>query len=380
MPQSLGCYIHVPFCVKKCGYCDFYSISDFTLKRKFVSALVAEISMRCPGEPSIDTIYFGGGTPSVLTAREMEVILSCIQGVGQVSSRAEVTMEVNPGTVDDAYLADMRAMGVNRLSIGVQSFYDEKLKFLGRIHTVADATRTVEGARRAGFDNVGVDLIFGIPGETTHSWKKEMDAALLLLPEHFSCYMLTYEPDTPLGNACRDGGVTPLADAEVADLFSLTSCYLKQRGYDHYEVSNYARHSGYRSRHNEKYWSGALYKGFGPASHSFDGMRRSWNHRNVAHYIRLLDSGESPMVEQEVLTREQVMMERVMLGLRRFEGMDIAAFERISGKPFEQQFQAVLARVQDRAWGEISRGRFALNPAGMVYLDTVVGWFVDRIQ
>ncbi len=379
MSETLGLYVHVPFCVKKCGYCDFYSTSDFTLKEKFVSALVAEMNMRSLGDYPIDTIYFGGGTPSVLTVREMDLILSCIHDVGHVSSHAEVTMEVNPGTVNDTYLAAMHAIGVNRLNIGVQSFHDEKLKFLGRIHSAADAIKAVKGARGAGFENVGVDLIFGVPGETAGSWTADLDTALSLLPEHLSCYMLTYEPDTPLGNACRAGGVIPLGETAVADLFTRTSHYLRQRGYDHYEVSNFAGRPGYRSRHNGKYWSGAPYKGFGPAAHSFDGGGRSWNHRDVTRYIHLLGNGELPVLEREVLTREQVLMERLMLGLRTFDGLDLPAFERISGQPFDQQFKTVLDRVKARTWGNFSGGRFSLNLAGMVYLDTVVGWFVERI-
>jgi oxygen-independent coproporphyrinogen-3 oxidase len=372
-------YIHVPFCVKKCAYCDFYSTSDLSLKGDFVSALLKEMDMRSLGDHCIDTIYFGGGTPSVLTVREMERILSCIHDLACISDPVEVTMEVNPGTVGGTYFSDMHSLGVNRLNIGVQSFRDEKLKFLGRIHSAADAVKAIECARRSGFENIGLDLMFGVPHETAPGWRGDMDAAFSLFPEHLSCYMLTYEPDTPLDNTRRAGGVIPLEEKNVADLFTFTSQYAGHRGYDHYEVSNFAKTVQYRSHHNGKYWSGVPYTGLGPAAHSFDGARRSWNYRDLTRYVHLLDKGELPVMEQEVLTREQVLMELVMLGLRTFDGIDIPAFELVSGQSFGQQFKRVLDRVEERGWGNISQGRFALNLGGMVYLDTVVEWFVDRL-
>ncbi len=366
--------------MKKCRYCDFYSTSDLALKGAFVSALVREMRLRSLGDHVIDTIYFGGGTPSVLTAGEMEIILSAIQDLGRIAAGAEVTMEVNPGTVDDAYLADMHALGVNRLNMGIQSFQDEKLKFLGRIHSAADAVDALTGARRAGFENIGLDLMFGVPNETADSWYRDMDIAFSFLPEHLSCYMLTYEPDTPLYNGFKTGRVIPLGEQEVADLFIATSDWAGGRGYDHYEVSNFARTPTHRSRHNGKYWFGVPYKGLGPAAHSFDGVGRSWNYRDVSRYIHVLDSGRLPVMEQERLTREQVLMEKVMLGLRTFDGMDIRAFEKVSGQAFKKQFKTVLDGLKAREWGDCCGGRFALNPAGMVYLDTVVEWFVEEIQ
>jgi len=380
LSEPHGLYLHIPFCVKKCAYCDFYSTSDFSLKQAFVSALLLEIKMRSLEKHCIDTIYFGGGTPSVLTAGEMERILSCIHERACISDRLEVTMEVNPGTVEGTYLADMHSLGVNRLNVGVQSFQDEKLKFLGRIHNAKDAVKAIEGARRAGFENIGLDLIFGVPHETTMDWQGDMDAAFSFSPEHLSCYMLTYEPDTPLYRICRAGGVTPLEEKKVADLFTFTSRHAGHQGYDHYEVSNFASKKRYRSHHNEKYWSGVPYKGFGPAAHSFDGTRRSWNYRNVNRYVHLLGKGRLPVMEQETLTRGQVLMERVMLRLRTFEGIDIPAFEQLLGHPFEQQFRTVLDRVKERGWGKIAQGRFSLNLGGMVYLDTVVAWFVKEID
>ena len=379
MSENHGLYVHVPFCVKKCRYCDFYSTSDLGLKGGVVSALVGEMNLRSLGDHVIDTIYFGGGTPSVLTAREMEIILSRIYDLGRVAPSAEVTMEVNPGTVDDVYLADMYSLGVNRLNIGIQSFQDDKLKFLGRIHSASDAVNTLSGARRAGFENIGMDLMFGIPHETSAAWGMDMNTAFSFLPEHLSCYMLTYEQNTPLYRALETGGVIPLGEQDVADLFILTSNRAGQHGYDHYEVSNFAGNTRYRSRHNQKYWSGIPYKGLGPAAHSFDGVERSWNYSNVRRYIHALDNGRLPVMEKECLTRTQVMMEKVMLGLRTFEGMDIRKFENLSGKRFDKQFQSVLDRVKERKWGDCCGGKFALNLAGMVYLDTVVEWFVAKI-
>lgn len=380
LSEKHGLYVHVPFCVKKCRYCDFYSTSDLALKADFVTALVKEMSLRSLEDHVIDTIYFGGGTPSVLTAGEMEIILSGIHDLGCIAPDTEVTMEVNPGTVDDAYFADMHSLGVNRLNMGIQSFQDDKLKFLGRIHNAADAVDALKGARRAGFENIGLDLMFGVPNETADSWCRDMDTAFSFLPEHLSCYMLTYEPDTPLYNGFKTGSVIPLGEQAVADLFIATSHWAGLRGYDHYEVSNFARSPSHRSRHNGKYWTGVPYKGVGPAAHSFDGAGRSWNYRDVHRYIHALDSGRLPVMEKELLTREQVLMERVMLGLRTFDGMEIPAFEKLSGQAFKVQFKRVLDGVKSRKWGDCRGGRFALNLAGMVYLDTVVEWFVEEIQ
>lgn len=380
MTRTGGLYIHVPFCVKKCDYCDFYSISDLSLKNDYLAAVVAEIKLAAHRDYGIDTIYFGGGTPSLLAPREIELILSAVRGAFYLVEPVEVTLEVNPGTIDAVWLADVHALGVNRLNIGIQSFQDDKLALLGRIHTGAVAVDILGKSRKAGFDNIGLDLIYGTPHETKAAWQADLDTAFGFAPAHLSCYMLSFEPHTPLFQRRLDGETIPLDDGEVARRFAFTSRYAQRHGYDHYEVSNFARGWGMRSRHNEKYWSMVPYTGLGPAAHSFDGVRRWWNISDVRGYIRVLAAGRRPVKERETLTREQLMIERLMLGLRTFKGVDVSAFEALSGCSFARQFHRVIERVMQRSWGRWGDGRFALTLDGMVYLDRVVEWFVEEIS
>ncbi|MBI9090864.1 MAG: radical SAM family heme chaperone HemW [Desulfobacterium sp.] len=374
-------YIHVPFCIKKCPYCDFYSVAKLSLKERFVDALLTEISLRedCAGASAIDTIYFGGGTPSLLTPREIERILSRIRDHFNLATDCEITLEVNPGTVGPGYFEEIRRFGVNRLNMGVQSLCDEKLGFMERIHSAEVAGQALHAARRAGFDKLGFDLIYGLPGETETAWRKDLDKALKFHPEHLSCYMLTYEPGTPMHKALEAGRISPLRDETTAALFKFTSTHLAAHGYLHYEISNFAAGPAHRSRHNRKYWNLVPYLGFGPSAHSFGRGTRSWNHADVRRYGDDLDQGVLPVAETEILTLEQVLTERVMLGLRTSDGIDIKAFEKIANQGFMELFKDVVRECETRSWAGIVNHCFVLTLEGRLFLDTVTSLFAEKI-
>lgn len=374
-----GLYIHIPFCIRKCPYCDFYSTADISLKPLFLKALMNEMTLRSDLKSNFDTIYLGGGTPSVLAPEEVDEILTIAGSCFSLTRDIQVTMEVNPGTVNGNYLSDIRSCGVNRLNIGVQSFNDEKLGFLNRIHSASDAEKVLLEARRTGFDEIGFDLMYGLPGETQGIWMKDMERALVFSPEHLSCYMLTYESGTPMGEKLNSGAIVSLKDEIAASLFKTTASHLNSQGYLHYEISNFAISEPYRSRHNMKYWQMVPYTGLGPSAHSFNLKTRFWNHRDVSRYVQDLENGLLPVAEREVLAVEEKSVEMILLGLRTSNGIDIKAFECLSGRDFGACFSDVIDRLHTLHWCECTQSRLWLTTEGMVYLDTVVGWFVDRL-
>lgn len=433
-----GIYIHIPFCIKKCPYCDFYSVSDLSFKSLFVSALLKELRLRSDHSLQVDTIYLGGGTPSLLTFEEVDIIISEVANNFRLMDNTQITMEVNPGTVADKttgslsgtetglmkngslscyqYLSDIKNLGINRLSVGVQSFQDEKLRFLNRIHSADAARKTIVEARNAGFKDIGLDLIYGLPEESAKTWLNDLDEALQYRPEHLSCYMLSYEPDTPMFAAYKKGAFTPLKDDKVSTLFALTSRYLVSRNFFHYEISNFAATEQHQSRHNKKYWEMTPYLGFGPSAHSYDGKKkRSWNAKSVHKYISMLEKGELPVVESEFLTNEQRLIEMIMLGLRTDKGIDIESFEKQSKSEFELVFKGVIERIDKKGWGKIYQNhkiedrinknkitqnkrdpkenieeeqyitalksrKFILTLEGKLFLDTIIKWFIEAMD
>ena len=376
-PAPSGLYIHVPFCRAKCPYCDFYSVTDHGLIPAYIAALLAELKMHRHRVPRADTIYFGGGTPSVLTPLQIAQILEGIHTCFSITPDAETTLEVNPGTVNQAALAAYRAAGVNRLNIGLQSIDDQTLTFLGRIHTAKKGVDTYRWARATGFDNIGLDLIYGLPGQNRSSWEAEMAGVVHLAPDHLSCYSLTMEPGTPMAEKVRNGQISPLDEQTAGDLFSATAAYLNRNGYRQYEISNFARHTAgdttdRRSRHNRKYWTFAPYLGFGPAAHSFLDNTRWWNHRSLGDYLADLKAGKRPVVETETLTREQQIMEFVYLGLRQTDGIDTVDFASRFKADFSNHFEpAVSHLVREGLVAQLS-GRIRLSVRGMRFLEHVV--------
>ncbi len=389
--------------MKKCRYCDFYSETDRGLIPDYTKALVKEIHLRAKADltkaagsrdadrhNTVGTIYFGGGTPSLLPLNALETILNTLHQYYLISEKTEITLEANPGTLDRAYLKGIKGLGINRLSIGTQSFNSKNLSLLGRIHTGEQAGNAVRDARAAGFDNIGLDLIFGLPGESQNAWLKDMDKALEFKPEHLSCYMLTLEPGTPLYGQYEKGRFSPMAQDSQVDMFSFTSDYLTCAGYDHYEISNFAKGKSNRSRHNSGYWQMTPYTGFGPSAHSLaynlpggngKSPLRSWNLANLNRYIACLEGDQLPVEGKESLTIPQQLLEMVMVRLRTAEGIDIKAFNALSKKPFTLLYTDLIKGLTDENLGRITGNekRFMLTRAGWARLDSIVEEFAERL-
>jgi oxygen-independent coproporphyrinogen-3 oxidase len=375
-PRRAGIYVHIPFCPRKCPYCDFYSTTDLGLKPAFLEALSLEIAAADPGRLAFDTVYIGGGTPSVLEPQEVQTIVESLFSKFRFEPPIEMTLEVNPGTVDCRKLQGFRSAGVNRLNIGVQSFRDENLKTLGRIHSASSAHAALANARRAGFAAVGLDLMYGLPGQTHAAWSEDLECALAHEPDHIACYLLTVEPGTPLAEEQRVGRFQPAAESAAADLFLATSEFLTSRGFLHYEISNFARCAagGGAARiswHNTKYWSHAAYRGFGPAAHSFLPPKRFWNQRDVNGYVAALKSSGRAVCGEETLTREQEMMEFTLLSLRTAVGIDLQDFKGRFGADFMQMHGEAVAELQSQGLLRLHGGRCAPSLRGMLFINAV---------
>ncbi len=334
----LSLYFHIPFCERKCLYCDFYSVESQSSMAPFLDALCAEIAAAASLRPAapIGTLFFGGGTPSLLEPGQLERILGAVQNRWRVLPHAEITVETNPGTVDREKLRAFRSLGVNRLSIGVQSFDDRELRFLSRIHDASQAVRCVDAARQAGYENLSLDLIYSLPGQTTAQWLVTLEKALALGPDHLSAYSLIVEENTPLHRMVHRGEVTPNpAEAEAA-LYERTMEVMASRGYEHYEVSNYAR-PGFRCRHNLVYWHHGEYLGFGPSAHSFlrapggHSGRRWANAANISTYVGNIQAGKTPVTFEESVESDAMQREKIFLGLRG-DGLDLRVLEPSGGR------------------------------------------------
>jgi oxygen-independent coproporphyrinogen-3 oxidase len=380
-----GLYIHIPFCVQKCPYCDFYSITDLSRTRPFLSALLKEMEMVQPTETQFDTIYIGGGTPSILAEEEIAKLLETTQHLFRANSNSEITIEVNPGTVDLEKLSCYKTAGINRINIGVQSFNNSHLAFLGRIHNKEKASTAIEQSQRAGFDNIGLDLIYGLPDQTEDDWIMDLQTAIGFKPEHLSCYMLTYEKGTDMWNKMKRKDFYPLPDERVARLFEHTIAFLEDNGYTQYEISNFSKsvsedHLNYASKHNQKYWTFASYIGFGPSAHSHTEPKRSWNVRSIEKYIDLLNEGKKPIDGEETLTREQMMTESIYLGLRKTNGIDVGTFNNKFSISFNSLFEEVIADLTDKELISVDKEKCKLTRKGMLFLDSIASLFIDNVQ
>ena len=379
MSDQKSIYIHIPFCVKKCVYCDFYSKTNLSLIPDYVKSLRKEIEQRSGSKDKINTIYFGGGTPSLLAVKDIDLTLQTISDRFKVSRNVEISLEVNPGTIDLNYLRELKKAGINRLSIGVQSFNDDKLKFLERIHTANQSVRAIDDAVKAGFENISIDLIYGLFFETQNIWLKDLKQAALISPAHLSCYMLTIEPGTPLHEKVEKGLINPSGSTTLSELFKKTSLALDEFKYEHYEISNFSKGRKNRSIHNSNYWNMTPYYGFGAAAHSYDGKAaRSWNHKSIDAYIRDMNSGSLPVNDREILTREQKMMEMIMLRLRTIEGLGLERFQALFHVSFETHFKDILEQIFNESLGFITDNRFALTLEGKVRLNSIVEAFAQK--
>ena len=343
MTDKVGIYIHVPFCRSKCYYCDFCSRTraDEEIKSLYTKRLCEEIDDVAKrigsSRPIADTVYFGGGTPTLLSPLQFEEILDAVERNFGIGSGAEITAETNPKTADGEKLKNMRAVGINRLSIGMQSVHDNELRALGRVHTFSDFEKIYSDARDAGFDNISADLMYGIPEQTKKSFCESIERLASLSPEHISSYSLTVEEGTPFWNR-RDRLVLP-DEETVSDMYLLMGDILRTHEYEKYEISNFA-HRSRESRHNLKYWRREDYLGFGPAAHSFFGGIRFAHSRDIEAYLR----GESIIESTEAIAGDEAMDEYVMLGMRLAEGIDTERFASIFGVDFYEKYGAVFER------------------------------------
>lgn len=319
---AAGLYIHVPFCIRKCPYCDFYSVTDRSLISDWLTAFRQEVSLYEGRFSSFDSLYIGGGTPTLLNGSQVTAVMESLWSTVSLLPDSEITLETNPDDLTQENLALYRQAGVNRVSVGAQSFHDEELRYLRRRHTARQTKQALSMIRAAGFDNVSVDLMYGIPGQTEDSWIKSLECALSFDPEHLSCYQLTIGEGTVFGEMAAQGRMVPLEEEKERRFFLLTSELLTERGYLHYEVSNFARSESYFSRHNRKYWQHVPYLGLGPSAHSFLNSTRWWNTRSVTEYCQRLAQGGSPLAGEETLSEEQYFLEALYLGLRTREGID----------------------------------------------------------
>jgi putative oxygen-independent coproporphyrinogen III oxidase len=383
-PAAPGLYLHVPFCSAVCPYCDFAVRTGGRERRaRFVARLLAEIELWAGAPPPLsafDTVYFGGGTPSCLLPEELARILDAARARLGVVPGARVFLEANPEDVTPESLAAWRALGVATLSLGVQSFAAEDLAFLGRRHDAGEARRSVELALAAGFETVSIDLIYGLPdglpAGSPAGWRRTLDAAVRLAPQHLSCYQLTVHDGTPFGARRDRGALRELPGEAQAGLFVLTHAFLADAGYPAYEVSNFARAHEHRSRHNRKYWEHAPYLGLGPSAHSFDGRRRWWNERTLDAWERRVAAGERPEAGGETLEREELALEALLLGLRRAEGVDLAALRERYAVDLLAANAGLLERLA--ADGLLARRgeRLVPSPAGLAVADGLAAAFV----
>lgn len=348
-----GIYVHIPFCVKKCAYCDFYSVAgDKTALEDFRGLLVREMDLfagKFPFDAAVpaDTVFFGGGTPTVLGAEALCGILAALKERFPVAPDAEVTTEANPGTVGAEDFRTLRAGGFTRVSIGVQSFHAQTLRTLGRIHGVEEVRAAHRDARRAGFSSIGIDLIFGIPGQEPSDWAADLDISVTFLPAHISAYALAPEPGTPIHRAIGRGELSMPPDDSVAEMYEKTRKVLASAGYRHYEISNFAR-PGAECRHNIKYWRREGYLGLGPSAHGLFfpqgkapfGMRTA-NPPSLSGYRRGIEEGCLPWENVHICNREDAWKESLIAGLRMREGIDLAEIEKKNGPPPEDVRRAV---------------------------------------
>jgi oxygen-independent coproporphyrinogen-3 oxidase len=375
-PEALpGLYVHVPFCSALCPYCDFaVNVGTAERRKRFAERLLAEADLVEP-EPTrcFDTLYFGGGTPSSLDPESLVAI------VGRLSSwllpGCRLFLEANPEDVREETLRALREAGIHTLSLGVQSLQPESLRFLGRRHSDDEARRAVELAREAGFGTLSIDLIYGLPGQTAGDWRRDLEDALRLSPDHLSCYQLTIHEGTLFGRRKREGGLVETEPDVEADLFRLTHDVSADHGYEGYEVSNFARGREHRSRHNEKYWAHAPYLGLGPSAHSFDGTSRRWNERSFFDWERVVAAGRVPVAGRELLGDDDLLVETLMLRLRTRDGIDLRSVRERFGVDLRESNRALIERaVED---GLLVSDGFVLKPttAGLAVADSLAGSF-----
>lgn len=373
-----GIYIHIPFCHRKCGYCDFNSYASLdTLVEPFVDALHREIAQSPYAGERFDTLFFGGGTPTYLAGETLAAILEHLMRQFDIASDAEITCEANPGSVSREQLQTMRHAGFNRLSFGVQSFDPDELRRMDRIHTPEDVVQGVEWARAAGFENLNLDLIFALPCQTLERWGSNLRQAIALQPEHLSLYALMLEPNTRFYHLYQKGKLRLPDDETQVAMFRLAQQLTAQAGYRQYEISNYAR-PGYECRHNLIYWRNEPYLGFGPGAVSYMRGKRWTNIKHPREYIRRIKVGEPLELEWEQLTGWDSVAETLMLGLRMLGGVDLTALETRFGLPVREHYAETIQKLIQRGWLERQGNTIRLTQEGLLWHSEIAMAFFEE--
>ena len=369
--QNPGLYLHVPFCRSKCGYCSFYSLPSTSLVPRWLGALHWEIDFYRERFEGFDTIYLGGGTPTLLEIRDLAKIMDTLFAHFDFTPGTEITIEANPCDLNSDKIKALKTLGFNRVSLGVQSFDDRTLSFLGRGHTAMEAERALRDLRAFGFENIGMDLIYGINGQTIKDWTDTLNKALSFQPEHLSCYQLTIEKGTPFWRRKKLGKITPLSERDEYAFFMRTSRVLEDHGYIHYEVSNFARENIFISRHNSKYWQQTPYMGLGPVAHSFSESTRWWNVRSVRRYCEMIEGGQAPVEGSENLTDQQMLLESISLGSRTREGFDLSLV------PHNSHSSERLMQLQESGFLSLYNGRILPTRKGFLVADHLPLYLLD---
>ena len=375
--MNLALYLHIPYCKQKCPYCDFNSY-DNGIDKDFVPALKEEIGLKTKNidQYQIGSIFFGGGTPTSLSSAQITDILNACFKNFSIESDCEVSIEANPGTINDQYLKILRENGFNRLSLGCQSFNDALLKKIGRIHNCDEIYQSVSAAREAGFNNVSLDLMFGLPGQSLEIWEETLQSATQLKPTHLSVYNLTIEKETPFYDQLRKGKLILPSEELQSKMYEKAVQYLLSAGYIHYEISNFAV-KGYECRHNKIYWNNNEYAGFGPGAASYLNGTRSKNILSPGKYIEtLLEKKEIPLFEKETLDQKKSMGETLMLGLRMVNGINLSDFEKRFGQSLDSEFGEKIRKLSDEQFLEYSDKKLKLTHKGILFSNEV---FVELV-
>jgi oxygen-independent coproporphyrinogen-3 oxidase len=376
--NATGLYFHIPYCKRACHYCNFHFSTSLQSKSEMVDAMIREIDITRGKRISlVTTIYFGGGTPSSLLRKELRTLMEAVRKYFNIQPGAETTYEVNPDDMNEMSVPFWKQQGINRLSIGIQSFRDEDLQWMNRAHTAEQAVSGIELARAAGFSNFSIDLIYGVPGLDDEAWKANLAKAIELDIPHISAYALTVEPRTALNTMIEQGKKTPVDPEQQARQFLIAMDMLEQAGYEHYEISNFAK-PGMRSQHNSSYWDGIPYFGFGPGAHSFDGHARYWNISNNARYINSMMQGIIPY-DKEDLTRTQMLNEYIMTSLRTMEGLDLGRVRDKWGPEMAETLVRDSKKHRDQALLTLEQDVMKLTRQGKLFADGIAAdlFFID---
>jgi oxygen-independent coproporphyrinogen-3 oxidase len=373
-----GIYLHIPYCKKKCHYCNFFSLATTKYRDDFLQALLCEIVERKTYlTEAVQSIYFGGGTPSLLSADELHQIFETIEQNFSISPTAEITLEANPDDLSLEYLKSIQKTKVNRLSIGIQSFFDEELQLVNRVHTGQEAIESVKRAREVGFEQMSLDLIYGIPNSTLKSWEANLKHIEQLSPTHLSAYSLTQEPQTAYDVLVKKGKLQPPSDDKAIQQYELLQNYLPQLNMEQYEISNYARDGQY-ALHNTHYWKGIPYLGLGPSAHSYNGTHRRWNKAHLKDYIDSADKG-AVLYEEEALSLENKWNEWIMTGLRTKWGIDMQQKPHSFPQPWTEVF---LQKAQAFIHQELlfySGTQYFLTEKGKLFADGIAADFFQPV-